>query len=162
MPKPVISAGLLMFRRSRAGVEVFLVHPGGPFFKKKDAGAWSIPKGLVGDEASGKAAGETPLTAAQREFREETGFEIHEPLFDLGSIRQKSGKLVYAWAFEGDADPAQLRCNTFPLEWPPKSGRIQQFPEVDRGEWFPLPLAREKINPAQAAFLERLPLLLED
>jgi predicted NUDIX family NTP pyrophosphohydrolase len=152
MPKTTFSAGLLMFRRTRGELEVFLVHPGGPFCSKKDAGVWSVPKGLVAEHESN----ESPLEAARREFGEETGFPVHEPLFDLGTVTQKGGKTVHAWAFEADADPAAMRSNTFSLEWPPKSGRFQEIPEVDRGDFFSLPAARDKINAAQVEFLERL------
>lgn len=152
MPKTTTSAGLLMFRRTRGELEVFLVHPGGPFFAQKDVGAWSIPKGLVDENEPV----ESPIEAARREFQEETGFPIREPLIDLGSVRMKNGKVVHAWAFEADADPARLCSNTFQLEWPPQSGHFQEVPEVDCGDYFPLPAAREKINPAQAEFLNRL------
>ncbi len=145
-----------MFRRIEGHkLEVFLVHPGGPFWARKDAGAWSIPKGLVGEHGV-----ESPIEAARREFREETGFPIVEPLIPLGSVQQKSRKVVHAWAFEADADPKLLRSNTFLLEWPPRSGNIREFPEVDRGEYFPISAARTKINPAQAEFLDRLQMAL--
>src|SRR5262245_50830155 len=129
MAKPgLISAGLLLFRRTPSGLEVFLAHPGGPFWAKRDAGAWSIPKGLVD-------AGEEPLQAARREFQEETGISPEGPFQALGSVRLKSGKLVHAWACEGDADPAQVRSNTIRVEWPPRSGRWLTIPEIDRCEW---------------------------
>jgi predicted NUDIX family NTP pyrophosphohydrolase len=150
MPKPSpISAGLLLYRRSAHGVEVFLAHPGGPFWARKDEGAWTIPKGLP-------EPGEELLTAAKREFEEETG--IHPPgeCHALGSVRQKSGKLVHAWACEGDADASSIRSNVVPVEWPRGSGRWIEIPEVDRCAWFDLPAARVKINPAQAEFLDRL------
>jgi predicted NUDIX family NTP pyrophosphohydrolase len=138
MPKNS-SAGLLLFRRTGGTLELFLAHPGGPFWKKKDAGAWTIPKGLIDN-------GEQPLAAAQREFKEETGFKPHGPFLPLGSVRQKAGKTVHAWAFEGDADPAQLKSNS-----------VQgTFPEIDRCEWFSAADARKKLNPAQAAFVGRL------
>lgn len=143
------SAGLLLYRRT-PGLEVLLVHPGGPFWAKKDLGAWSIPKGEHDD-------GEDPQACALREFEEETGTPPAEgELEDLGSVRQKSGKVVQAWALEGDLDATAIRSNTFELEWPPRSGRTSQFPEVDRAQWFGVTEARERINPAQAAFVERL------
>lgn len=143
------SAGLLMYRRAPQGVQVLLAHPGGPFWRTKDEGAWTLPKGEY-------EAPEAPLDAARREFREETGFEVGDELLPLGEIAQRSGKRILAWAFEGDCDPAQLRCNTFEIEWPPRSGRKQAFPEIDRVAWFSLGEARRKINPAQSALLERL------
>jgi predicted NUDIX family NTP pyrophosphohydrolase len=144
------SAGLLMFRRGPAGVEVLLAHPGGPFFAKKDAGAWSVPKGEVDP-------GEDPLACARREFNEETGLTPPLDHFAaLGTIKQRGGKTVEAWAFEGDCDPATLTSNTFELEWPPRSGRLQSFPEVDRLQFFSLADACDKINRAQIEFLERL------
>jgi len=146
---PQVSAGLLMYRRTGSVLEVFLVHPGGPFARKNDAGAWSIPKGLIDQN-------EDPLAAAEREFAEETSLAPAGPFVALGQIRQKSGKVVHGWAFEGTCDPAELRSNTFTLEWPPKSGQVREFPEIDRGEFFPLAAARLKINPGQAAFLDRL------
>lgn len=130
-------------------MEVLLAHPGGPFFARKDAGVWSVPKG--------NEPGEDPIAVARREFAEETGHAPPAgPMLDLGEVRQRGGKLVRAWAAEGDLDPASARSNTFELEWPPRSGRIQVFPEVDRVAWFQLAEARERINPAQAAFLDRL------
>jgi predicted NUDIX family NTP pyrophosphohydrolase len=147
---PRCSAGILLHRRGAAGPEVLLVHPGGPFWAKKDAGAWSIPKGEH-DEA------EDARDCALREFQEETGSApAPGELTDLGTVRQKSRKVVQAWALEGDLDPATVRSNSFELEWPPRSGRRRTFPEVDRAGWFGLEEAREKINPAQAAFLDRL------
>jgi predicted NUDIX family NTP pyrophosphohydrolase len=144
------SAGILLHRRSADGVEVLLVHPGGPFWAKKDLGAWSLPKGEHDDA-------EDPQACALREFAEELGSAPPAgALTDLGSVRQKSGKVVRAWALEGDFDPAGFHSNTFELEWPPRSGRRREFPEVDRAEWFPLAEARERINPAQAEFLDRL------
>lgn len=142
------SAGILGFRRTRGVLEVLLVHPGGPFFAKKDAGAWSIPKGLI--------EGDDLLAEAKREFVEETGFSICGEAIPLGSIRQKSGKLVHAWAVEGDWDLASFKSNTFELEWPPKSGKRQSYPEADRAAWFSIAEAREKILAAQAEFLDRL------
>jgi predicted NUDIX family NTP pyrophosphohydrolase len=147
------SAGLLMYRRQNSGLEVFLVHPGGPFWAKKDLGAWSIPKGEYSD-------GEDPLKAARREFTEETGFAARGDFLDLGTIRQAGGKLVSVWAIEGDCDPAQLRSNTCMIEWPPRSGRQIEIPEVDRGAWFGIEEAREKILKSQlpvvALLLDRL------
>lgn len=146
------SAGILLFRRSGAEVEFLLVHPGGPFWTKKDAGAWTIPKGQIETE-------EAPRACAIREFEEELGPAPSldpEQLIELGSIRQRAGKVVEAWAAEGEFDPAALDSNTFSMEWPPKSGSEQEFPEVDRAEWFGLEKAREKILPAQAEFLDRL------
>jgi predicted NUDIX family NTP pyrophosphohydrolase len=148
------SAGLLMFRRREGGVEVFLAHPGGPFWKYKDAGAWTIPKGLV-DE------GEEPLDGACREFREETGIEPVGPFLPLGEIRQKAGKRVHAWAWEGDADPAATVSNEMKTEWPRGSGRWITFPEVDRCAWFTPDQARVRINPAQAELIARLEALLD-
>jgi predicted NUDIX family NTP pyrophosphohydrolase len=147
---PRRSAGILLHRRGADGVEVLLVHPGGPFWAKKDAGAWSIPKGEH-DE------GEEAQACALREFAEETGSApAPGELTDLGEVRQKSGKVVRAWALEGDLDAGAIRSNTFVAQWPPRSGQYCTFPEVDRAGWFGLEAAREKINPAQAAFLDRL------
>jgi predicted NUDIX family NTP pyrophosphohydrolase len=144
------SAGILLYRRKVGGIEVLLVHPGGPFWAKKDAGAWSIPKGEYGDA-------EEPLACALREFHEETGTRIGpERLIDLGSVKQRGGKIVTAWAAEGDLDAAEVRSNTFSIEWPPRSGRRQDFPEVDRAEWFKPGEAREKLLPAQTPLLDRL------
>jgi predicted NUDIX family NTP pyrophosphohydrolase len=144
-----LSAGLLMFRR-RQGLELLLVHPGGPFFRNKDEGAWSIPKGEVEEDAE-------PLAEALREFAEETGVAAPRgELVFLGEIRQKGGKRVVAWAVEGDLDPSSVKSNTLEMEWPPRSGRKQRFPEIDRAEFFPLELARRKVNPAQAELVERL------
>jgi predicted NUDIX family NTP pyrophosphohydrolase len=144
-----ISAGLLLFRRVNAGLELFLAHPGGPFWSHKDAGAWTIPKGLI-------EAGEDPLSAARREFEEETGVRPEGPFLPLGSIRQKAGKEVQAWAWEGDADPDRVTSNMVRTEWPRGSGRWLTFPEVDRCGWFGPETAREKINPAQAELIGRL------
>ena len=152
MPKP--SAGLLLFRRQPA-LEVLLVHPGGPFFAKKDAGAWTIPKGEFSDE-------ELALAAAQREFLEETGFPPRGPFLPLGSVKQSGGKLVHAWGCEGDIDVEKISSNTFTIEWPPKSGQQRTFPEVDRAGWFSLEAAAEKMNAAQVAFLETLRALLDE
>jgi predicted NUDIX family NTP pyrophosphohydrolase len=143
------SSGILLFRRT-AEPEVLLVHPGGPFWAKKDLGAWSIPKGEH-DQA------EEALACALREFEEETGTRPEATeLTDLGTVKQRSGKVVQAYALEGDLDADAIRSNTFTMEWPPRSGRQAEFPEVDRARWFALDEARERINPAQAAFLERL------
>jgi predicted NUDIX family NTP pyrophosphohydrolase len=159
------SAGILLFRSARRGdsvaggrhspgsIEMLLVHPGGPFWAKKDMGAWSIPKGECEE-------GEDPRKCALRELAEELGAATpalaRGSLIDLGSVRQKAGKVVHAWAAEGDFDPAGLRSNTFTIEWPPRSGARQEFPEVDRAEWFGPDEARAKIIPAQAAFVDRL------
>jgi predicted NUDIX family NTP pyrophosphohydrolase len=145
-----VSAGLLMFRRRDGQLEVLLVHPGGPFFAKKDEGAWTIPKGEA-------APDEDLLTRAQIEFEEELGFRPHGNWIELGSIKQKGGKTVHAWAFEGDLpDSFKLKSNTFEIEWPPRSGKRKQFPEIDRTEFFPQEIARQKINPAQIILLDRL------
>lgn len=142
-----------MFRRTRcAGVdtiEVLLVHPGGPFWRHKDAGAWTIPKGLVD-------AGEDVLAAAKREFREETGIEPCGDFIPLGHVRQRSGKTVHAWAFEGTCDPSLIRSNTFTMEWPPRSGRFAAFAEIDRAVFASMDEARQKINPGQQPLLDRL------
>ena len=143
------SAGLLMFRRKGAEAEVFLVHPGGPFWAAKDAGAWMIPKGEY-------AEGEDPLDSAKREFREETGFEPRGEFMELGTFKQSGGKLVTAWAFEGDCDPAALVSNTCQIEWPPRSRRMIEIPEVDRGAWFALNAARTAILKSQLPFLDAL------
>jgi predicted NUDIX family NTP pyrophosphohydrolase len=149
MPKR--SAGILLHRGTADGREVLLVHPGGPFWAKRDDGAWSIPKGEYADD-------EDPVAAARREFEEELGTALPDAteLRELGEVRQKNGKRVLAWAAEGDLDASAARSNTFELEWPPRSGRRQEFPEIDRAEWFTLARAREKVLPAQAAFLDRL------
>jgi predicted NUDIX family NTP pyrophosphohydrolase len=143
------SAGILLYRGSKPNLEVFLVHPGGPFWKNKDAGAWSIPKGEYLDS-------EDPLSAAKREFEEETSVSVDGDFIPLGKVKQASGKAVTAWALKHDLDPAVLKSNLFTLEWPPKSGKIQEFPEVDSGNWFSLPVARHKIIKAQSDFLDRL------
>lgn len=149
------SAGLLLYRRRQGKLEVFLVHPGGPFWARKDAGAWSIPKGEHGPD-------EDPLDAARREFSEETGFTAAGPFQPLTPLKQKSGKLIQAFACESEVAPEDLRSNTFSLEWPPHSGEFKEFPEVDRAAWFPLAEARKKIHPGQAGFLEELMELLEE
>lgn len=145
----VRSAGILLFRRRPGGPEVLLAHPGGPFWKKRDAGAWTLPKGLV-------EPGEDPLAAALREFEEETGTRPAGTPLDLGAIRQRGGKVVLAWACEGDLDTAAIRSNTTRLEWPRGSGRFMTFPEIDRAEWFDIETARQRINVAQATLLDRL------
>jgi predicted NUDIX family NTP pyrophosphohydrolase len=143
------SAGLLAFRRSAGRVEVLLVHPGGPFWASKDAGAWSIPKGLLEPH-------EDELAAARREFTEEVGFPVEGAFVDLGDLQQPSGKVVHVWAVETDLDAALVKSNTFAMEWPPHSGRIAEFPEVDRGEWFSLDQAGTRISKGQSGFLTRL------
>ena len=148
MPKR--SAGILMYRRRGPGLELLLVHPGGPFWQKKDRGAWSLPKGEY-------EAGEDPLAAARREFAEELGGALPDrSVHELGRIKQPSGKEIIAFAVEGDFDPAALKSNRFALEWPPGSGRTQSFPEVDRAEWLAPERAREQIQPGQAGFIARL------
>jgi predicted NUDIX family NTP pyrophosphohydrolase len=148
------SAGVLLYRH-RDELEVFLVHPGGPFWAKKDAGAWTIPKGEIAD-------GEEPLEAAQREFLEETGFDIDGEFRRLDPIKQAGGKIVQAWAIEADCDPAQLHSNRFAMEWPPKSGKTREFPEVDRAGWFTVSEARTKILAGQVRLLDQLVSLLRD
>lgn len=143
------SAGLLLYRRGPAGLELFLAHPGGPFWQRRDAGAWTIPKGAV-------EPGETLLAAACREFQEETGIAPTGPFLGLGSIRQKAGKLIHAWAWQGDADPSLIRSVTMETEWPRGSGRRITFPEVDRCGWFGPAAARIRLNPAQAELVDRL------
>ena len=143
------SAGILLYRHRDGELQVFLAHPGGPFWTRKDAGAWTIPKGEI-DE------GEDALAAAKREFEEEIGVRLEGEFHALAPIRQKSGKTVIAWAVEGDFDPANLRSNLFSMEWPPKSGRHADFPEVDRAAWFTLAEGREKILPAQQPLLDEL------
>lgn len=147
MPKR--SAGLMMYRRSTTGLEVFLVHPGGPLWSGKDHGAWTIPKGEYESD-------EDPLVAAQREFEEETGFPVTGHFLELGTVKQKSGKVVTAWAFEGDCDPDKLRSNTCKIEWPPRSGRRLEIPEVDRGRWFYMEEARGYIREEQRPLLDNL------
>ena len=152
----VNSAGILMYRIRNRKPEVFLVHPGGPFFARKDKGAWTIPKGLPEKE-------EELQEAALREFKEETGIEIQPPLYELGKIVQKGGKIVHAWAATGDIpEDYELRSNFFELEWPPKSGKKKEFPEIDKGDFFSLTKARELINPAQEEFLDRLTELVKE
>jgi predicted NUDIX family NTP pyrophosphohydrolase len=146
---PASSAGILMYRRRGKAIEVLLVHLGGPFCRNKDAGAWSIPKGEI-------ELGEDPADVAQREFREELGSSAGQPLRSLGEIRQRGGKIVIAFAVEGNLDAEAISSNTFEMEWPPKSGRRQRFPEVDRAEWFDLKRARVKILASQQPLLDRL------
>ena len=141
------SAGVLLFRRTPE-LEFFLVHPGGPFWARKDIGAWSLPKGEVDP-------GEELLDAARREFKEETSFTVDPPFFPLGTCRLGSGKVIHAWAAEGDADPSQLKSITFTLEYPPRSGRMMEFPEVDRAAWFRLDEALQRIHPGQQPFIRR-------
>lgn len=143
------SAGVLLFRDVSGYLEVLLVHPGGPFWTKKDDGAWSIPKGEFEDD-------EDPLEAAKREFKEETSVAPSGDVIPLEPLRQPSGKLVYVWAMKGDFDPAALQSNTFSMEWPPKSGRQQEFPEIDRAAWFSIDVARRKILKGQEPFLLQL------
>jgi predicted NUDIX family NTP pyrophosphohydrolase len=147
MPKR--SAGLLMYRQRNCDLEVFLVHPGGPFWARKDLGPWSIPKGEY-------VEGEQPLEAARREFEEETGFIALGNFLELGAVTQAGGKFVSVWAFEGDCDPGDLVSNRFELEWPPRSGRLIETPEVDRGGWFSITAARERILKSQAPILDML------
>lgn len=150
-----LSAGLIPYRVHEGELQVLLVHPGGPFWKNKDAGAWSIPKGeVMGDE--------DPLAAAVREFQEETGWMPHQPFVPLGAVTQKGGKKVLAWAFAGDADPATLASNVFEIVWPPRSGRLARFPEVDRAAFFNLVEARSKLVSGQASFLDALASALPD
>jgi predicted NUDIX family NTP pyrophosphohydrolase len=143
------SAGLLMYREKHGSIEVFLVHPGGPFWAKKDEGAWSIPKGEFAED-------EDPLEAAKREFKEETDFLVRGEFQPLDPLRQLSGKTVYAWAVEGDLDVTVLKSNTFSVEWPRGSGKVREFPEVDQAGWFTIEIARRKILKGQAAFLDQL------
>ncbi len=147
MPKK--SAGILLYRITSGVIHVFLVHPGGPFWARKDDGAWSIPKGEF-------AEGEDPLAVAMREFREETSFAVEGECHPLAPLRQPSGKIVYAWAVQGDVDAAAVKSNSFVMEWPSGSGKMQEFPEIDRASWFTTDLARRKILRGQAALLEQL------
>lgn len=143
------SAGLLLYRRNKKNLEVLLVHPGGPFWKNKDAGAWSIPKGeFDGDEQA--------LDAARREFEEETGFHCSGEFLELSPVKMKSGKSIYAWALDKDIDAAAIRSNTFEMEWPPKSGKQKSFPEIDKAKWFSPAEAKQKINVSQSAFIDEL------
>ena len=150
---PKRSAGLLMYRKRKGKLEVFLVHPGGPIWARKNEGAWTLPKGEY-------EADEDPLLAARREFHEETGFRADGPFMELGSVRQKSGKVVTAWAFEGDCDPARLVSNTCEIEWPPRSGKCLEIPEVDRGQWYELDEAHRYIREEQRRLLDTLAELL--
>lgn len=150
-----LSAGILLYRRRNEMLQVFLVHPGGPFWWKKDLGAWSIPKGEY-------ERGDDPIAAARREFQEETGFALSGgELHPLGDVQLASRKTVSAWAVEGECEASAIRSNLFEMEWPPKSGKRQEFPEVDRAEWFSLPAAHQKIHAVQREFLDRLVRLLE-
>jgi predicted NUDIX family NTP pyrophosphohydrolase len=151
MPKH--SAGILLYRFREGILEVLLVHPGGPFWARKDRAAWSIPKGQYEE-------GEDPLEAAKRELAEETGIRLDSPLIDLGELRQPSGKIVHAWAASQDCDPSGIRSNSFTMEWPPNSGKLQEFPEIDRGAWYPTGVAKSKLHKGQAAFIDRLVKLL--
>jgi predicted NUDIX family NTP pyrophosphohydrolase len=143
------SAGILAYRKTDSNYEVFLVHPGGPYWAKKDLSSWSIPKGEFEDE-------EDPLAAAKREFREETGFEIKGEFFSLEPVKQPGGKIIFTWAVEADFDASKVSSNTFEMEWPPKTGRMQEFPEVDRGEWFVMEAARRKLLKGQIPILGKL------
>ena len=143
------SAALLVYRRTKTGIEVFLVHPGGPFWVKKDLGAWSIPKGEFDEDEDG-------LTAAKRELSEEVGQKIDGTFIALTPVKQRGGKMVQAWAVEGDVDAAAVKSNEFEMEWPPRSGRTARFPEVDRGQWFPMAEALRRILPGQVPILEEL------
>ncbi len=151
---PKISSGLLMYRRRDGRLQVLLVHLGGPFWKNKDEGAWSIPKGEVD-------ANEDLLLCARREFEEELGVAPAGNFVELTPIKQKGGKIVHAWCFEGDLDASSIRSNTFTMEWPPKSGKTTSFPEVDRAEWFDLETARKKINAGQMAIIDGLERLMD-
>lgn len=148
-----LSAGILLYRKQEGAIEVFLVHPGGPFWAKKDDGAWSIPKGEYSE-------GEDALTVAKREFQEETGCQVSGDGLALAPLKQPSGKVIAAWAVVGEIDPASIRSNTFSIEWPPKSGKLEEFPEVDRGMWCDLVTARKKLLPGQRPFLDQLQQLL--
>jgi predicted NUDIX family NTP pyrophosphohydrolase len=150
-----VSAGLLMYRVRADQLEVLLVHLGGPYWSRKDAGAWFVPKGGMEEE-------EDEFAAARREFQEETGMQPQGPFLELGSVYHKSGKRVVAWAFRGDGDPAALRSNTFRLEWPPKSGKMQEFPEIDRADFFTIDAAEKKMHPAEFIFVQRLEKLLRE
>lgn len=152
--RPSVSAGLVLYRRSNPGLQILLAHPGGPFWRNRDAGAWTIPKGIVEQD-------EDLLDAARREFTEETGILPQPPFISLGAVRQKAGKTVHAWAWEGDADPATITSNSSRTEWPRGSGRWITYPEVDRCQWFDAAEARRKLNPAQAELVDRLEAALD-
>jgi predicted NUDIX family NTP pyrophosphohydrolase len=143
------SAGIILFRVENGGLQIFLVHPGGPFWQKKDEGAWSIPKGEFNDD-------EDPLEAAKREFTEETRYIFSGNFIELTSIKQKGGKIVHAWALEGNVDADKIKSNFFTIEWPPKSSRMATFPEVDKAAWFHIDEAKRKINPAQSSLINEL------
>jgi predicted NUDIX family NTP pyrophosphohydrolase len=144
-----LSAGILLYRKRETGIEVLIVHPGGPFWAKKDDGAWSIPKGEY-------LEGEDPISVAKREFYEETGSAVTGPCLELAPAKQPGGKVIRAWAVEGDLDAESIRSNSFSMEWPPKSGRVRDFPEIDRALWCGLTVARQKLLPGQRVFLEGL------
>lgn len=149
------SAGILFYRFQNGWLQVFLVHPGGPFWKNKDDGAWSIPKGEFTQE-------ENALDAARREFEEETGMALAGNFVELGSVKQKSGKIIFAWALKGNINPEHIRSNTFEMEWPPHSGKKQEFPEIDKAHWFTIAEAKEKINPGQVKLIEELTGLIKE
>jgi predicted NUDIX family NTP pyrophosphohydrolase len=155
MSIPRVSAGLLMYRRDYGTLQVLLAHPGGPFFKNKDEGAWSIPKGEI-------EPGEDLLEAAKREFKEEIGVTPTGPFIALTPVKQRGGKIVHAWAFEGNCDPHAIVSNTFTMEWPPRSGQQMDFPEIDRATFFDVPTARRKINAGQLALIDELEKLGDD
>lgn len=144
-----ISSGVLLYRKHASSIEILLVHPGGPFFAKKDEGSWTIPKGELIDN-------EDPLAAAIREFEEETGYKPAGDFIALSSIKQKGGKIVQCWAVEGDLDPLAIVSNTFEIEWPPRSGKMKSYPEVDKAAWFSVAVARQKINERQVSFIDNL------
>lgn len=152
---PLHSAGLLLYRISDGRLELFLAHPGGPFWAGKDEGVWSLPKGLI-------EAGEDALAAARREFAEETGHAVDGEFIHLGELKQKGNKIVHAWAIEGEIDADAIKSNTFAVQWPPNSGQWRYFPEVDRAGWFTVAEARKKVLPGQAAFIDRLLASLKD
>ena len=143
------SAGIILYRFETGKLQIFLVHPGGPFWQNKDNGSWSITKGEFLDD-------ENPLNAAKREFEEETGFSCSGDFLELSPVKQKSGKMVYAWALEKDIDTSKIKSNEFEMEWPPKSGKLQSFPEIDKAQWFAVAEAKQKINASQAGFIDEL------
>ena len=151
---PAVSAGLLMYHHHEGSLQVLLAHPGGPFFKSKDLGVWSVPKGEV-------EPGEDFLATALREFEEETRVTPRGPFIELTAIKQKGGKIVHLWAFEGTCDPAAIVSNTFKLQWPPRSGKWHEFPEIDKAEFFDIATAKLKINPAQTPLIDELDLVLK-